>query len=209
MEVFQSDISCIVCSTPFSLGSASIDACFFYCIYIRHIVFMYLSDHIAATTWTSQVTGCAYFLCQLKRLSCLLDRFICAPLGSFPLVPTTSLRNRFPSHPEVTPLRTQLPWLIMTESHLQGSVLAHYFHGWSAPRSLEPRATSTLLTASTPVNSQGHLKWKCGILALSRHTKQLHKTQSPVWQSFPRSWESQIQMWGGGGAHDSFVFCRC
>lgn len=111
------------------------------------------------------------FWCYLKRLSCLLGRFICAQLGSFPLVPTTSLGSRFPSHPEVTPLRTQLPWLIMAESHLQGSVSGHDFHGWSAPSSLEPRTTSTLRTVSTPVNSQGHLKWKCGIFALSRHTK--------------------------------------
>lgn len=86
-----------------------------------------------------------FFWCQLNRLSCLLGRFISAQLGSFPLVPTTSLGSRFPSRPEVTPLRTQLPWLIMAESHLRGSVSGHDFHGWSVPR-----AMSTLLTGRFP-----------------------------------------------------------
>lgn len=70
----------------------------------------------------------------------------------------------------VTPLRIQLSWLIREESHLQGSVSGLDFHSLSAHPSLEQGGRSTLLTVSSPVNSQGHLKLKRGILALGRHT---------------------------------------
>lgn len=130
---------------------------------------MYPSEHIAATTWTSQVTGRAYFFLMLSEPAQLSSGqiYFCAA-GKLPARP-----HHLPGEQISIPSRGNTSQNSASLADYGRVTPAGFCFGTRLSRMVcaEGHIHPPDRTVSTPVNSQGHLKWKCGILALSRHTK--------------------------------------